>query len=315
MTSLSGFLLDDQYPIFKFGGKMVKPSWPEGMHIGTCSWKYESWIGLVYSPEAAKNYLQEYAQSYDTVEIDQWFWSLFPQGKVKLPNPTDVHLYASSVSASFRFTIKVPNAVTLTHYYSPKAPLVRNPHFLSVQVMLDFMQTLQPLHQQIGTLMLQFEYLNRAKMASQQALFQQLEAFITQCPRDFPIAIEIRNPNYINASYFDFLNRHNLHHVFLQGYYMPSIFELYQQYKKYIQSRVIIRLHGPDRQGMEEKSHNVWNRLLESKDDELDQLLSMMADLQYRNVETYINVNNHYEGSAPLTIERIRERLVKREND
>ena len=46
------------------------------LHIGTCSWKYDSWHGLVYSDAASANYLQEYAQKYDCVEVDQWFWSL-----------------------------------------------------------------------------------------------------------------------------------------------------------------------------------------------------------------------------------------------
>ena len=47
------------------------------LHIGTCSWKYESWRGLVYSGAAHPNLLAEYAQRYDCVEIDQWFWSLY----------------------------------------------------------------------------------------------------------------------------------------------------------------------------------------------------------------------------------------------
>jgi uncharacterized protein YecE (DUF72 family) len=34
-----------------------------------------------------------------------------------------------------------------------------------------------------------------------------------------------------------------------------------------------------------------------------------MQDLLGRGVTVYLNVNNHYEGSAPLTIERIRRLL------
>ena len=32
----------------------------------------------------------------------------------------------------------------------------------------------------------------------------------------------------------------------------------------------------------------------------------MIQDLRSRGIHTYLNVNNHYEGSAPLTIEKIR---------
>lgn len=49
----------------------------EGLHIGTCSWKYPSWRGLVYSDAAQPDYLREYARQFEAVEIDQWFWSLF----------------------------------------------------------------------------------------------------------------------------------------------------------------------------------------------------------------------------------------------
>jgi uncharacterized protein YecE (DUF72 family) len=43
------------------------------LRIGTCSWKYPSWVGLVYSAERGIDYLAEYARKYDTVEVDQWF--------------------------------------------------------------------------------------------------------------------------------------------------------------------------------------------------------------------------------------------------
>ncbi len=43
------------------------------LRIGTCSWKYDSWRGLVYSNEPKINYLKEYSKHFNTVEIDQWF--------------------------------------------------------------------------------------------------------------------------------------------------------------------------------------------------------------------------------------------------
>jgi hypothetical protein len=51
------------------------------LRIGTCSWKYDSWKGLVYDPDKKyrpDDYLADYARHFTTVEIDQWFWSLFP---------------------------------------------------------------------------------------------------------------------------------------------------------------------------------------------------------------------------------------------
>ena len=65
------------------------------LHLGTCSWKYESWRGLVYSDAPHPDYLAEYSRKFDCVEIDQWFWNLFGVNKVVLPHPKTVSEYAS----------------------------------------------------------------------------------------------------------------------------------------------------------------------------------------------------------------------------
>ena len=71
----------------------------------------------------------------------------------------------------------------------------------------------------------------------------------------------------------------------------------------------MIRLHGPDRQGMEERSANRWDRILEPRDDVLDETVRLIRELRRREVDVFLNVNNHFEGSAPLTISRLQERL------
>ena len=68
------------------------------------------------------HYLPGYAKLLNTVEVDQWFRSLFPSGVV-LPDEDIVQRYAESVPGDFLFTIEAPNAITLTHFYAkqPKA--------------------------------------------------------------------------------------------------------------------------------------------------------------------------------------------------
>jgi len=102
------------------------------LRIGTCSWKYDSWQGLVYPEKGKINYLKEYSKRFQTVEVDQWFWSLSKENTVVLPKPEVVTEYATSVPPGFIFSIKVPNSITLTHHYAKKksAPLVPNPYFL-----------------------------------------------------------------------------------------------------------------------------------------------------------------------------------------
>ncbi len=154
------------------------------LRIGTCSWKYHSWKGLVYESGrryGPHDYLPDYAKRFSTVEIDQWLWSLFGSG-AKLPDPADVKSYADSVPDDFRFTVKAPNAITLTHPYAKRAKgserraTEPNPHFLSVDLLNRFLETLGPMHGKLGPIMFQFEYLNKQKMPSLAVFLERSQA-------------------------------------------------------------------------------------------------------------------------------------------
>jgi uncharacterized protein YecE (DUF72 family) len=283
------------------------------LRIGTCSWKFPSWHGLVYSAPDGISYLEEYARHYDTVEIDQWFWSLFPPDSVRLPRPADVADYRRAVPADFRFTIKAPNSITLTHFYrkGKDSPLVPNPYFFSPTLFSAFWELIEPLHDGLGPLMFQFEYLNRQKMPSQDEFLRRLDAFVGQLPVDIPYAVETRNPNYLDEAYFRLLNRHHLIPVFLQGYYMPPLVQVYARWRAFILElgTVVVRLHGPEREEMEERTGKQWDQRVAPRDEELAGVVQMVQDLLGQGLDVYLNVNNHYEGSAPLTIQRVRELL------
>lgn len=283
------------------------------LRIGTCSWKYDSWKGIVYSENENINYLEEYSCHYDTVEVDQWFWSLFSSTKVDLPQKSVVLEYKKSVPKDFKFTIKVPNSITLTHFYNKNKSeeLIKNPHFLSNNLFEEFLDSIEPIKAQIGCLMFQFEYLNKQKMASLNHFMEMIQVFHANLPKQIPdIGIEIRNPNYLIKKYFEFLNSLNIYHVFLQGYYMPSIIELYKNFNTFIQDLTVIRLHGEDRQGIEKISGSNWNKIYIDRKAELKQVALLLNELISKKVNVYLNINNHYEGSAPLTIERIKKYLA-----
>ncbi len=282
------------------------------IRIGTCSWKYDSWKGLIYSGNERINYLEEYAKHYNTVEVDQWFWSLFSATKVLLPQKSVVLEYKKSVPNDFKFTIKIPNSITLTHFYSKNKsePLVKNPHFLSNNLFEEFLESIELIKDQIGCLMFQFEYLNKQKMASLTHFMNMFQIFHAKLPKMIPeIGIEIRNPNYLSKNYFEFLSSLNVYHVFLQGYYMPSITEIYGKYKSLIKDLTVIRLHGEDRTGIEKISGGSWDKIYIDRIAELKQIAQLVNELTSKKVNVYLNINNHFEGSAPITIGRIKKFL------
>lgn len=279
------------------------------LRIGTCSWRYPSWKGLVYPAAEDINYLEHYAQHYDTVEIDRWFWSLFGEEAVGLPDLADAEEYHRSVPDDFVFTVKAPNSVTLTHFYKKKRqdPLVENPHFLSTSLFERFLDRLDPLGDKLGPIMLQFEYLNKQKIASQGRFLGLISAFIDQVPTRYQYGLEVRNAKYLNRTFFEFLLQAGVSPVLLEGYWMPPVADVYGEWRSLIdrQEVVVIRLLGPDRKGIERQTQKRWNQIVAPKDGALAAITEMVQDLVSSGVDVYLNVNNHYEGSAPLTIERI----------
>jgi uncharacterized protein YecE (DUF72 family) len=160
-----------------------------------------------------------------------------------LPKASIVREYSESVPESFIFSIKIPNSITLTHHYrkGKNDSLIHNPHFLSDNLMRAFLESLSPIAKHIGPLNFQFEYLNKEKIPGGLTQFvDPFGTFVEQLPTGYSYCLETRNPNYLNEKYFSFLNTGNLHHVFLQGYYMPPIYDVYRKYREQIQDQVVI---------------------------------------------------------------------------
>ncbi|NIM91449.1 MAG: DUF72 domain-containing protein [Candidatus Aminicenantes bacterium] len=282
------------------------------LRIGTCSWKYDSWKGLYY--EKGKNYrpndyLTDYAKHLSSVEIDQWFWSLFPGG-VKLPEARTVKAYAESVPDDFIFTVKAPNSLTLTHFYSKQpsqyADFAGQPNslFLSNELLEQFLERLSPLGKKLGPIMFQFEYLNKKKMPSKEAFFERFQEFMDRALKGFQYAIETRNPNYLAPPFFDFLKEHKLGYVYLEGYYMPHIGEVFNKFNPETADFSIIRLHGGDRLEMEIETGGNWSQVIAPKPKGLKAAARIIRENRNRKVLTFLNINNHFEGSAPLTVQR-----------
>lgn len=293
--------------------KQSLSNYHSNLRIGTCSWKYDSWKGLIYEAEKdykPYDYLIDYAKHYNTVEIDQWFWSLFPSG-AKLPNIETVKIYSDSVPDDFIFTIKAPNAITLTHHYAKQSSRYKhianqpNPHFLNIDLLKRFLEILQAMGNKLGPVMFQFEYLNRKKMPSLNAFIEILKEFFDKAPKEFEYAAEIRNPNYLKQNFFEFLKDMSIIPILHEGYYMPPISKVTEELDISSDKPLIIRLMGPDRQKIEKLTGEKWDRIVAPKDESLSSIANIVEQNVGQGRKVFVNVNNHYEGCAVLTIERL----------
>lgn len=279
------------------------------IEFGTCSWNYDSWMGLVYSSKASHSaaYLCEYAQLYSTVEVDSWFY--------RLPSAADVREYRACTPENFSFACKLTESLSLTHRRSRNkaAPLVVNPDFLSPEIYADYLEATEALQDRIFLLELEFEYLNKQKMAGLEAFMHALEGFINALEKagtrnKLPLGVECRNGNYLTRDYFRFLKEYGIAHVFSEKQYLPHVYELYAKHADLIGDRVAVRLLGGDRKAIEEKTKNRWDNIVDPKED-LTEIANMLRSLGQSRTAVKVYVNNHYEGSAPKSIERLQALL------
>ncbi len=75
---------------------------------------------------------------------------------------------------------------------------------------------------------------------------------------------------------------------------------------------VVIRLHCPDRQGIEKRTGKDWSQEVDPKDKDISLLAEMLEDLSTRGIESSTFVNNHFKGSAPRTIAKIEDLLEEK---
>src|ERR1700733_9877302 len=93
-----------------------------GVFIGTSSWKYPGWLGMLYEESRyvwrgkfaksrfEKNCLSEYAEVFKTVCVDAPYYTF----------PTEKYLQglAEQVPSDFQFGFKVTDTVTLKHFHN-----------------------------------------------------------------------------------------------------------------------------------------------------------------------------------------------------
>ena len=272
--------------------------------FGTCSFIYPSWKGLVYSSTHPLQPLFEYSHMYEMVEIDRWFWSLGKKS-AGLPDKITVDEYNRSTERNFRFTIKLPNALTLPFYPHTKEV---NPYYLNIDFMSEFIDSLHPLREKIGLLMFQFGYINKEMSPSLNMFIDQLHNFFSKIDTGLPYGIEIRNPSFLNGKWFTFLLDKSISPVLLSGYWMDDIITTIDRFHPLFGPTISIRLHGEARKEIEEESGGRWDTLLYDRQRDIVNIANRLLMLKEKH-QIFVQVNNHYEGSAPLTIKRIEEAM------
>ena len=183
--------------LHKLGRKL-----PPSIHLGTSSWSFPGWRGLVYGSAAGESQLARqglgaYAAHpvLRAVGIDRSFYQPLPQAEFER--------YAAQVPPAFRFVVKAPALVTdAVTRGDGGLPDTDNPRFLDAALAADeFVRpALRGLGERAGPLVFQLSPLPRRLLGTDamHALIERIGAFIEALPREVdgrtPVyAVELRN--------------------------------------------------------------------------------------------------------------------------
>jgi uncharacterized protein YecE (DUF72 family) len=285
----------------------------QNVYIGGSSWKYEGWLGQIYSRERylsrgrfsrqafEAECLREYAETFPTVCGDFAFY--------QFPSEEFWRRLFARVPASFRFAFKVPEQITCklfpTHArYGTQAGKV-NEAFLDTRVLKEmFLRPLWPYREKTAVLIFEFGAFGRRSFAGLGEFLDGLDPFLAALPPQFRYAVEIRNPEFLEKDYFSCLRSHGVAHVYNAWAKMP---ELRHQMAipdsataDFLVSRALLRRGRvyEDAVGM----FAPYTEIQDPNPEARESMRVLIGRARENKQFLFLFVNNRLEGNAPLTI-------------
>jgi uncharacterized protein YecE (DUF72 family) len=292
----------------------------QGVYFGTSSWKYEGWVGSIYSghryttrskfskAKFEENCLAEYAETFPVVCGDLTFYQ-FPSEQywAKLFDATPKH---------FTFGFKVPEDITVETWpkharYGKRAGLP-NDHFLNAQTLEQFFTSrLTSYGKQVGPLIFEFGTFNKTTFPTPADFLAALDPFLKALPEGFRYAVEIRNQEYLTPDYLDVLASHNVAHALNAWTRMPALDEQAQLPGVLTADFTVVRalLRRGRAYDMAVQTFEPYDRIKEPDESARDGMRLIAQRAMHERKDAFLFVNNRLEGNAPSTIEAVVEQL------
>ncbi len=285
----------------------------ERIYVGGSSWKYEGWLGQIYSRERylsrgkfshklfEAECLREYAETFPAVCGDFAFYQ-FPTEEFwrKLFALTPPH---------FRFAFKVPEQVTCKVFpaharYGPQAGRA-NEAFLDAQMLREmFLRPLMPYREQTAVLIFEFGAFGRKSFEEVSAFLERLNPFLAALPKEFRYAVEIRNPEFLERDYFACLRSHGVAHVYNAWSRMP---ELRHQMAipdsvtaDFQVCRALLRRGRVYEEAV--KGFEPYTEVQDPNPEARESMRILIGRARENKEFLFLFVNNRLEGNAPTTI-------------
>ena len=289
-----------------------------GILIGTSSWKYEGWLGQIYTPDryftrgkfSAKKFedscLEEYAETFPIVCGDFSFY--------QFPSEEYWRKLFASTPGSLRFAFKVPEEITAKVFpahprYGRRAGL-ENPNFLDFNLFRQmFLEMLRPHSKRAIVLLFEFSQMSKKTMPDVDAFLERLVPFLDQLPEGPRYAIELRNAEFLSRDYFEALQERGVAHIFNAWTRMPDLPAQSAMPQAYTADFTVVRALLRQGRAYEDavKSFSPYERIQDPNVESRDALRALIQRSLGLQQPAYIFVNNRFEGNAPSTIEAVIE--------
>jgi uncharacterized protein YecE (DUF72 family) len=290
----------------------------EGILIGTSSWKYEGWLGQLYSPERyvtrgrhshkkfEESCLAEYGEIFPAVCGDFSFY--------QFPSPAFWQKLFTTAPPPLRFAFKVPEEITVRQWpaharYGARGGL-RNGTFLDAGLFRTaFTDPLQPYAGRVASVIFEFSPVARPNLDE---FLSELEPFLKRLPEDFRYAVEIRNPEFLEPEYLALLKRYGVAHVLNSWTRMPELAEQLRLPEIFTSDFFVVRaLLRPGRAYEEAvKIFSPYTQVRDANEPIRRTLRELIAGARTSGRRGMIFVNNRLEGNAPGTIEAVLDDLA-----
>jgi uncharacterized protein YecE (DUF72 family) len=285
-----------------------------GIFIGTSSWKYPGWRGLLYNEARyayrgrfaesrfEKNCLAEYAEVFKTVCVDGAYY--------RFPDVKYLNGMMSQVPADFQFGFKVTDEITIKQF--PNHPRHgaraghKNEHFLNATLFANaFLKPCEAFRQNIGLLIFEFSRFYSSDYQHGREFVADLDRFLASLPQSWPYGIELRNEHWLQPEYFACLAKHRVSHVFNSWQAMPSVSEQMAIPGSHTNPALTAArfLLKPGRKYEEAvKAFAPYDSIKERNADARTAGKRLIAEGKAAQRKTFIYVNNRLEGNALETI-------------
>ncbi|WP_323071966.1 DUF72 domain-containing protein [Mycetohabitans endofungorum] len=293
---------------------------PPNVRLGTSSWSYPGWNGIVYGNEYSDSRLSRNGlAAYSThpllrsVSIDRTFYAPLTVG--------DYARYASQVPDAFRFTVKATSSITDATVRGERGmPGEANPCFLDTELaQREFIEPcLQGLGHKAGALVFQFPPLPDRWIADPAAFVQRLQPFLEALPAlpdGVVYAVEIRDAILLTPRLMKALRAARVRYCIGIHARMPSV----QRQAAALAlldgntpGPLVVRwnLHAGLKHQQAEARYAPFDTMLDEDHDTREALAALAARHARAGQSVLITASNNAEGCAPLSCIALADAIV-----